>query len=426
LSEDQVASICKKLLFYERYRSTAVKINGKFTFVDLGVDAINIYRDHIETVYVERGEDLVSIFDQICASDFELEGKPMWKLYRIINKDASKPSALLFRLHHSIGDGISLVGTMSKLFETESGEPFSVDIPERMGGGVNGAFSWSSLAKYIQTTFEVLTLPNSRYDSNIAFTSPNKKLLTFTSTRKTIVFPTLKLSFVKDIKNRSGVTINDVLLAATSGAIRRYCARKGDSWVSSSGRRSPADSIQCRALLPVAFPRSRADTDSSTRALRNIWSFASTAMPMKGESSQERLAECAAGTTRLKSSPAALIQLWMQNNVLPLAPDFLRQQLALDLFSRHTMVFSNVPGPAESLRLCGERLLGLHVLFPNLIAQAIIVSYNGGVFFNMSIDNQLVDMCDLLPELFLEEMREMATSFGVDAEDMVLNPYSDM
>jgi len=190
-------------------------------------------------------------------------------------------------------------------------------------------------------------------------------------------------------------------------------------------RRSPAD-IQCRALLPVAFPRPRVDTESPSLALRNIWSFVSTALPMKGESCQERLAECAAGTTRLKSSPAALIQLWIQNNVLPLAPDFLRQQLALDLFSRHSMVFSNVPGPTESLRLSGERLLGLHVLFPNIIAQAIIVSYNGGVFFNMNVDDQLVDMCELLPELFLDEMREMARSFGVDAEDMVLHPFRDL
>lgn len=69
----------------------------------------------------------------------------------------------------------------------------------------------------------------------------------------------------------------------------------------------------------------------------------------------------------------------IQNNILPLAPDFLRKQLAQDIFSRHSMVFSNVPGPAEPMYLCGEKLLGMQALFPNLIAQVtsiLFISFN--------------------------------------------------
>ncbi len=44
---------------------------------------------------------------------------------------------------------------------------------------------------------------------------------------------------------------------------------------------------------------------------------------------------------------------------------------AQDLFSRHSIVFSNLPGPAEEMYLCGEKLLGMQAVFPNLLAQVI-------------------------------------------------------
>ena len=93
--------------------------------------------------------------------------------------------------------------------------------------------------------------------------------------RKTVALPTLKLSFVKAIKAAYGTTVNDVLLSATSGAIRRYCLLKEDPLFASSARSSsgasyseggisgkPQQSLRCRALIPVAFPRPVLDTGS--------------------------------------------------------------------------------------------------------------------------------------------------------------------
>jgi hypothetical protein len=273
--------VCDKLLYYERYRSAATKVGNKWIFVDLGKDGINIHRDHLETIYAESEEEVKDIADKICATSIsDSGGRPLWKLYRIINKDSSQPSVVLFRIHHSIGDGISLVGTIVNLFEDANGEKLKIDIPEKMGGQreSSSGLSASKIVEFVSSTFEVLTLPNSRYDSDIAFTDPNKKKLVFSPSRKTIYFPTLKLSFIKQIKNRAGVTINDVLLTATAGAIRRYSILKGDPAFFS---RHPQGAVSCRALIPLAFPRSKSDLNSSTRSLRNLWSFVSAPLPMK-------------------------------------------------------------------------------------------------------------------------------------------------
>ena len=43
------------------------------------------------------------------------------------------------------------------------------------------------------------------------------------------------------------------------------------------------------------------------------------------------------------------------------------------------------------------------------------MSYAGGVYFNMSVDPDLVDAYRELPRLFLEDLTEMAGSFGMEA-----------
>ena len=39
-------------------------------------------------------------------------------------------------------------------------------------------------------------------------------------------------------------------------------------------------------------------------------------------------------------------------------PQFIQRKTAFDIFSRHSMVFSNVQGPPTAVTICGERILG--------------------------------------------------------------------
>lgn len=48
--------------------------------------------------------------------------------------------------------------------------------------------------------------------------------------------------------------------------------------------------------------------------------------------------------------------------------------VAQQLFSRHTLVFSNVPGPAQPVSIGGKRVLGIYSAFPNLITQVLATS----------------------------------------------------
>jgi hypothetical protein len=162
----------------------------------------------------------------------------------------------------------------------------------------------------------------------------------------------------------------------------------------------------------VAFPRPKQDLASADKALRNIWSFVSVPMAVNEVTCKDRVNACAETIKRLKTSPHALIQLFLQNELISRAPKAIAQQICQDACTRHSMVFSNVPGPSEHIFFAGERVEDMRIVFPNILPQVIVMSYAGGVYYTLSIDPEAVET-ELLPKLFLEELTELAQELGV-------------
>lgn len=105
---------------------------------------------------------------------------------------------------------------------------------------------------------------------------------------------------------------------------------------------------------------------------------------------------------------------------------FLTQMIAFDVFRRHSIILSNVPGPAGVVMYGRHKLLGLQFFFPNLLPQYDVVSYNGGVFACLTVPAQVVKKTDDLGAMFHDEMVALAESFGVStAKDYMLSPVSD-
>jgi hypothetical protein len=335
-SLEKVVAVCEGLMFYDRFRS-ALRIlgPGRSEFVDIS-SSISIERDIIRTLEVGSDEEMTAKIDELCSNPFPVgETHPLFMFYRLQHTGANGRSATLVRLHHAIGDGIALIGSMGRVFQDADGNPFKFDIPSRMGGGTksNNFISLAAIWQFITSTIQVIALPASKHDSPMAFTAANKKkgLTMKDAKRCTVYFPVLKLDFVKEVKNRANVTVNDVMLAVTAGALRRYCTMEKDPLFpappSSSSSSSEVDDtdntncgravsctaktadIQCRTLMPVAFPRSPKELSNPALAMRNYFAMISVPLPMAEGTCKQRLERCAASTRMLKTSPLALVQL---------------------------------------------------------------------------------------------------------------------
>jgi len=248
---------------------------------------------------------------------------------------------------------------IGKIFSGKDGGAATVELPLNIKGRIQQLQEeqkkkslFSLVPEIISSAVQVLALTASAYDSDIAFTSTNKRDLKMT-TRKVLFFPTVRLDFIKAIKNKANVTVNDVLLAAVSGAIRRYCEKLNCPQV----HNNPIN----RALIPVAFPRGSNEIGHASRGMRNNWSFVSAELPIGKANCIDRLQACSETMSQLKKSPVAAVQLWIQSNILPLLPTALSQTTALDLFKRHSLVFSNLPGPENTVYFAGEAVNGFQV-----------------------------------------------------------------
>jgi hypothetical protein len=429
-SEEDTIDAFNLFLKQERMTSTITpNSNGKgFIFKQVEVD---LKKDLLKTIEVKDEKELMSIVDDMCNTDpcdISNNGTPMsqlppWRVYRLINK-GNGVSVLFIRVHHVLGDGIALINTIGTIFkDSRTGEALNyTKIAESMTGGRSPRSNNDKkmgkdiftmiheLLACIWSGLQVLQLPLSRYDSRNVFFPDKRSTLKMNTKRKTVVLPVVELSFMKKIKSSAGVTLNDVVLSATAGMMRRYCAAKGDSSPTSKFM-----TLQNRALVPVAFPRSSEELSNPITSLRNKWAFASMAFPVRSNTAVDRLQEAHRMSKRIKNSPIVLMQYIIQTYILPWLPTFLRQKTAYDLFTRHSMVFSNLPGSPVALSCCNESLIGVQVIFPNILPQALMISYNGKMFFNLSLNaDQFKEMDEqLLGVYYLEELYELAEEYGI-------------
>ena len=79
------------------------------------------------------------------------------------------------------------------------------------------------------------------------------------------------------------------------------------------------------------------------------------------------------------------------------------------------MVFSNLPGENEPLMIGKEPLLAVQAIFPNLLPQSILLSYNHSIYSNLVVDPAFISDADkeLLQVLWREELLEMADTYDI-------------
>jgi WS/DGAT/MGAT family acyltransferase len=193
------------------------------------------------------------------------------------------------------------------------------------------------------------------------------------------------LDELKRIKNEAGGTVNDVVLAAVSGALNRYLRSHGHA----------TRELELRAMVPISVR-----TSDQHGALGNRVSSYMAPLPVWSDDPLERLRTVSATMGDLKSSKQA-VGATLMTELTDFAPPTIAAQAAR-LQSRQrffNLVVTNVPGPQIPLYLMGRELLSLYPMVPLAHRQAVcfgIMSYNGRVHFGLIGDYDAMRDLDAL------------------------------
>ncbi len=167
--------------------------------------------------------------------------KPLWEAYVVEGLEHGH-QAFVSKIHHSLIDGIAGVAILAALFDMsadaplEPAEPPEPIVAEHVPSDAEmlGSRRWSRSRSGRRRSVRALTnsVPgvvravrrarDESLDVALPLTAPRLSMNRTITAHRILSFSSVALADVKAVKNALGVTVNDVVLAVTAGALRSY------------------------------------------------------------------------------------------------------------------------------------------------------------------------------------------------------------
>ena len=344
--------------------------------------------------------------------------KPLWEMWLVDGVERDR-FAIVTKSHHCLVDGVSGVDITTVLFDaTPDPAPPAVSPP-----------AWipkpepSDAEMLAEALIERLTSPTEIFRgaravfraprrmaraavdgleaagafARTGFGAPHSPFNVEMGPYRRFEMVQASLDELKRIKNATGGTVNDVVLAAVTGALGRYLRSHGHS----------TRELELRALVPISV---RAADEHG--ALGNRVSAYMAPLPVWCDDPVERLAQVSVTMGDLKQSRQA-VGATLITELADFAPPTIAGQAArLQSGQRFfNLVVTNVPGPQFPLYLMGRKLESVFPMVPLAKRQAVcfgIMSYNGQVNFGLTADFDTMADLDVLAADLEASLRELS------------------
>lgn len=404
-------------------RFHAVPVQGGM-WSELMLDGIDFDRHLHREADVAGDDDMNRVLERIANEPLDGTG-PLWSVHVIPNRKGL--SALVLRVHHSVGDGLALSQLMREVTTLEGGGQMEqVDALKKFRQMKRGSGRFKAAQQAgkmifmcldaIPAFFRNVIASTGRLEPHTKFNAPleDREALEWSGQRRLVRVPPISLDYVRACKKVARVSVNDVLMGVCAGAMRRYCEEHGDLLFPAGSGKVPG--ARFHALVPVMLPPSLPPGTREDDMLTNNFCFCSVPFPVGQASPEERVRATSKHMNKIKNSMTPFVSNWIVNSLNPLLPKFQTQALAKNLFQRHSLIFSNVPGPTERLYFAGEPIEGIFSFFYNLIPQAILLSYCGQIRMALVVDPSVVSDADSFARHYIEELRELGQQLGVSGD----------
>ena len=362
-------------------------------------------------------KELAEICGHIASAPLD-RGKPLWEMWVIEGVADTDPCAggvlaVMTKLHHAAVDGVTGANLLSQLctVEPDMPPPEPVEGPGGAGrlqiaaGGLMRVASrpWQ-LANLVPTTVATIVKTVRRAGTGLTmaapFAGPPTRFNASVTADRNVALAQLDLDDIKKVKNRFGVTVNDVVMALCASALR---------WFLSDHAELPSKSLV--AMVPVSVH------DKSDRPGHNQLSGMFCSLETQISDPAERLRAIARAVAAAKNHSSVisptLLQDWAQLAARAVFGAVFRLVADSPLIGNpvHNLIISNVPGPQAQLYFLGcevEAMYPLGPLFHGCGLNVTAMSLNG------KLNVGVISCPDLLPDLW-----RLVDDFNVALEELL-------
>lgn len=361
------------------------------------------------------GGDFQQAIDEALSAPLRRDG-PLWELWIADRLDDGRIGTI-GKVHHCMVDGVAAVELSSLMLDPTPDPPAERDEwqpasePAAVELAVGAAANRMAQAVHLaQLPFRLARRPADALDAAARVARAASRSLRLAgptplnepiSSRRHLARAQRPLDDLRAVKRERGATINDVLLAATAGGLRRLLLARGEQ---------PAP---LKAMVPVSV------RDDEGGEFGNRISFVFAELPCDepdAEARLERVVESMAGCKAGGEPEGGDVLL----GAVEYAPRPV-QHLAARLVASprvFNLVVSNVPGPPLALYMRGCPLEEAYPVVPladNHRVSIGMTSIAGRACFGIYADAAGLPDADLLAEAIAESVDELAPSPAGDA-----------
>ncbi|HEY3258885.1 MAG TPA: wax ester/triacylglycerol synthase family O-acyltransferase [Pseudonocardiaceae bacterium] len=348
--------------------------------------------------------------------------RPLWEVY-LVEGLARNRIAIITKSHHAMVDGVSAMDIGQVILDvTPTPRSTSADVwlprpePGRLQLVVEAAGEAvqrpaelvdnvrAAAMDAVSTVRRIGTAVGGVLDAlrTAARAAPGSPLNVPITTQRRFAAARTPLEDYKKVRAAHGGTVNDVVLAVVSGALRNWLLSRGEAVTSSTA---------IRAMAPVSVR-----DDSAGRGPRlpgNKVSAYLVDLPVGEPNPIVRLHHVSHAMRAHKDSGQSigadvLVRL---GAFAPPTMHALGARVANGFTQRiHNLVVTNVPGPQFPLYAAGARMLEMFPVVPLSKNQSVsigITSYDGGVYYGLNADRDAMTDADGLASMIEESLEEM-------------------
>lgn len=339
-------------------------------------------------------------------------GRPLWELWFVEGLE-NRRFAVISKLHQALAGGLGGIDLLSTLMAPEPGRPPRVGrewIPRPAPSAGRLLVDEISLRASLPLALlrsggRVLAGAMRRHDSvrdameGIAEVATGGLRQVEESPFNQALGPYRRLDWVrvdfgaaKEIKNRLGGRIDDVVLATVAGAIRTFLGRRG----------LRAGDLDFRVLVPVDPDRAGGDGSPEHRTSSVV-----VRLPLDEADPERRYLRVTEATREVKGSKQSLGAETLAELADLTSSGLMGRMAQLGLWSRAAnMIVANVPGAREPVYMLGAPVLEVFPVLPlgrNQSLGIALFSYAGGLYWGFNSDwDTLPDIHHLVEAIQLE------------------------
>ena len=374
------------------------------------------------------------------------KSRPLWQVHLIENYGDG--SVVFFRIHHCIADGIALIHVLLSLTDKEPDAPApeKPSVKKTSRPPFNPLKPLKNILKNVETAkataqkvgLTVLQEVEKSFNDPSHFVEMAKFTANLTNdalgvlakltvmpsdprtafkghlgVRKTVAWTQpMPLQKIKTVGRAiKSATLNDVLIATVTGAMRRYLKT----------RNTPVNELDLRMSVPVNIRKPGTEFE-----LGNKFSLVFLSLPIYIEDPVLRLKEIKRRMDKLKTAPDAVISFGLLN-IVGMLPSKTALKAAQLFSNKASGVLTNVPGPREPLYFAGREIKNMMFWVPRIGDMGIgisIFSYNGNVTVGLASDEGLFPDPQRLLDGFEDEFNallELVLDGKIDDDPLVIN-----